>query len=139
MKPGQGQRAVAPATALRHPRAGGDPVHCLHALPPLHGAAPGTTIRVVEKQFYVYILASRRNGTLTTNLRRRVEEHKAKAFPGFTQQYGVDQLVHFEIHRSAEAAILREKQLKKWNRAWKISLIEESNPRWEDLYDAICR
>ena len=97
----------------------------------------------MEKQFYVYILASGRIGTLyigvTSNLIERVRQHKDKAFEGFTAHHGVDKLVHFEIHSSSEAAITREKQLKKWNRAWKISLIEETNPRWDDLYDAICR
>ena len=97
----------------------------------------------MEKQFYVYILASKRNGTLyigvTSDLVRRVEQHKTKLFPGFTERYGVAQLVHFEIHASAQSAMVREKQLKKWNRAWKIRLIEESNPRWDDLYDAICQ
>jgi putative endonuclease len=99
--------------------------------------------RAMVEQFYVYILASKRNGTLyvdvTSDLIQRVGQHKAKMFPGFTTEYGVDQLVYFEIHASVDAAITREKQLKKWNRAWKIRLIEESNPRWDDLYDAICR
>ena len=94
-----------------------------------------------QKQFYVYILASARNGTLyigvTSNLARRVWEHRSKAICGFTSKYGVDKLVHFEVFDSAEAAIRREKALKKWNRAWKLRLVEKSNPDWEDLYERI--
>ncbi len=93
------------------------------------------------KQFYVYILASARNGTLyvgvTSNLAKRIWEHKSKAVQGFTSKYGVDKLVHFEICDSAEVAIGREKALKRWNRAWKLELIEKANPEWEDLYERI--
>jgi putative endonuclease len=87
---------------------------------------------------YVYILASQRNGTLyigvTSNLIRRVWEHKSKFVEGFTQQYGVDRLIWYEQHEELEHAIVREKQIKKWNRAWKIRLIEGANPYWNDLY-----
>ena len=87
--------------------------------------------------FYVYLLASKTRGTLyvgvTSDLVRRVWEHKCKAVPGFAARYGVDRLVWFENHDSAEAAIRREKQIKEWKRAWKTSLIEGENPYWIDL------
>jgi putative endonuclease len=87
--------------------------------------------------FYVYLMASRRNGTLylgvTNDLVRRVYQHKTKAIPGFTSRYGVDRLVWFESYDDPTTAITREKELKKWRRAWKIRLIEESNPNWRDL------
>jgi putative endonuclease len=93
--------------------------------------------------FYVYLLASRRHGTLylgvTNNLVRRVYEHKTKAAPGFTKRYNVDRLVWFEIHDEILSAIEREKELKKWRRDWKIRLIEESNPNWVDLYEGIAQ
>ncbi len=88
--------------------------------------------------FFVYLLASEPYGTLyiglTTNLSRRVWEHKNKLVPGFTAKYGVDRLVWFEIHDDREAALRREKQLKEWNRDWKINLIESNNRHWVDLY-----
>jgi putative endonuclease len=88
--------------------------------------------------YYVYLLASKKHGTLylgvTNDLVRRIYEHRTKAVPGFTSRYGVDKLVWFEIHDTAEAAITREKELKKWRRDWKVRLIEESNPEWVDLY-----
>jgi putative endonuclease len=94
-----------------------------------------------EKQFYVYILASRRNGTLyvgvTSNLVQRVWQHKEKQVEGFTAKYGADKLVYYEVHGGAEQAITREKQIKKWRRAWKIRMIEERNPEWRDLYEEI--
>lgn len=87
---------------------------------------------------YVYILASKRNGTLyigfTDNLLKRVWQHKNKLVDGFTKKYNVDKLVHFEVADCREGALQREKQLKKWNRAWKIKLVQETNPGWEDLY-----
>ena len=87
--------------------------------------------------FFVYILASKRNGTLyvgvTNNLVRRLTEHKAKLVPGFTRQYGVDQLVYFEMFDSILEARAREHSLKHWRRAWKIDLIEKLNPDWRDL------
>ena len=93
--------------------------------------------------YYVYLLANRKYGTLylgiTNDLVRRVYEHKAKAVPGFTAKYGVDRLVWFEIHEDPATAISREKELKKWRRDWKISLIERDNSDWLDLYDAIAR
>lgn len=90
---------------------------------------------------FVYLLASRRHGTLylgvTRDLARRVGQHKAKAVPGFTAQYGVDRLVWFEVHDNPTAAITREKDVKKWRRDWKIRLIEEQNPEWRDLFPVI--
>jgi putative endonuclease len=87
--------------------------------------------------FFVYILASKRNGTLyvgvTNNLARRMLEHKNKLVRGFTRQYGVDQLVYFEAFDSILEARAREHSMKRWRRAWKIKLIEEANPNWDDL------
>ena len=92
----------------------------------------------MEKQFCVYILASDRNGTLyvgvTSNLAKRIWEHKQDLVKGFTKEYGIHKLVWYEQHESAESAITREKRIKKWNREWKIRLIEEANPYWNDLY-----
>ena len=89
--------------------------------------------------YYVYILASRKNGTLyigvTNDLMRRVSEHKNELAPGFTRKYHIDKLVHFEQTTDVREAIAREKQLKKWKRAWKIKLIEATNPEWQDLYE----
>ncbi|WP_449254796.1 GIY-YIG nuclease family protein [Bosea sp. (in: a-proteobacteria)] len=88
--------------------------------------------------FHVYLLASGQHGTLyvgvTRDLARRVYEHKSKALPGFTQKYGIDRLVWYEEYPTAQEAIAREKDLKKWRRDWKIRLIEENNPLWSDLY-----
>jgi len=93
------------------------------------------------RSYYVYILASRIGGTLyigvTNDLIRRVAEHRLKLAKGFTKKYGVHRLVYFEQYDDAENAIRREKRLKKWNRAWKIRLIEELNPNWDDLYSGI--
>ena len=90
-----------------------------------------------------YILASSRNGTLyvgvTSNLGRRISEHKSGKTIGFAKQHGVTRLVYVELHETMEAAITREKQIKKWNRKWKLRLIESVNPRWNDLTDAINR
>jgi putative endonuclease len=87
--------------------------------------------------FFVYILASKRNGTLyvgvTNNLARRMSEHKGKLVPGFTRKYGVDLLVYFEAFDSVLEARAREHSMKRWRRAWKIKLIEASNPNWDDL------
>ncbi|KUG21800.1 excinuclease abc, c subunit-like [hydrocarbon metagenome] len=92
-------------------------------------------------QYYVYILASRKKGTLcigvTSDLARRIYEHKYDFVEGFTKQYKVHSLVYFEITESIESAIDREKKLKKWNRAWKIRLIERINPEWRDLYSEL--
>jgi putative endonuclease len=91
--------------------------------------------------FFVYILASRRNGTLyigmTDNLARRIWEHQSGAVPGFTKKYNVKVLVWYELHESRESAFQRERQLKKWNRAWKLQLIERRNPTWRDLTDEL--
>jgi putative endonuclease len=93
----------------------------------------------MNKQFYVYILASKRNGTLytgvTSNLIQRVWQHKNNMVKGFTKKYNVKILVYFEVTPNAESAIIREKQIKKWRRAWKLQLIEKKNPDWKDLYD----
>ena len=89
------------------------------------------------KQPVVYILANRPHGTLyigvTSNLAGRIEAHRSGAVKGFTERYGVHTLVYFEVHEDMYEAIQREKRLKKWNRAWKIRLIEEMNPGWKDL------
>ncbi|HTJ64459.1 MAG TPA: GIY-YIG nuclease family protein [Alphaproteobacteria bacterium] len=94
-----------------------------------------------EKQFAVYLLSSGRNGTIyigmTSNLPGRIWQHKNKVFPGFTARHDCDRLVYFEMFDDAEAAIQRERRLKEWRRAWKVALIEELNPRWEDLYPGI--
>ncbi|MDD5252262.1 MAG: GIY-YIG nuclease family protein [Patescibacteria group bacterium] len=91
----------------------------------------------MEKTFHVYILASHRHGTIyigvTSDLEKRLWEHKNNVVPGFTAKYGIHRLVYFEECGSAEAAITREKALKRWLRAWKIALIEKSNPDWRDL------
>ncbi len=88
--------------------------------------------------FSVYMLASHRNGTLylgmTDDLPRRVWEHREGVMPGFSREHGVKTLVWFEQHETRETAFQRERQIKKWNRAWKIRLIEDVNPRWQDLY-----
>ncbi len=93
------------------------------------------------KIYYIYILASQRNGTLyvgvTSNLIRRIFEHKNKLVAGFTSKYGVDRLVYFEEFGNIGQAIQREKRLKEWPRRWKLNLIEQDNPQWLDLYDDI--
>jgi putative endonuclease len=90
------------------------------------------------KQPCVYILASDRNGTVyvgvTSDLAKRIWEHKNDLVPGFTNRYGVHDLVWYELHDSMESAIAREKAIKAWKRYWKIELIEKSNPEWRDLY-----
>ncbi len=93
----------------------------------------------MEKNPSVYILASRRNGTLyigvTSDLHQRMAEHKQGLIEGFTKKYGVKLLVYYETHPTMDAAIRREKQLKEWRRLWKIRLIESMNPEWVDLFD----
>lgn len=95
----------------------------------------------MDKDYYVYILASKRNGTLyigiTSDLIKRVWEHKNKLIEGFSQKYNVGKLVYFEQIRDPETAIKREKRLKKYNRKWKLELIEKSNPEWKDLYSEL--
>jgi len=90
---------------------------------------------------FVYLLASRKDGTLylgvTRDLVRRIYEHKTKATPGFTSRYDIRRLVWFEIYDDPTTAIIREKQLKKWRREWKVALIEKENPDWRDLYGEI--
>ena len=96
----------------------------------------------MNERYAVYILAKRKNGTLyigiTSNLPQRVEQHKSLAAPSFTRRYGVTQLVHVERYADVNEAIAREKQLKGWNRAWKIRLIAQSNPEWNDLDPTAC-
>ncbi|MDP2111318.1 MAG: GIY-YIG nuclease family protein [Thiobacillus sp.] len=93
------------------------------------------------KQPCVYLLASQRNGTLyigvTSDLIKRVWEHKQDFVEGFTKQYGVHDLVWYEQHEDMLAAITREKTLKEWKRAWKLELIEKMNPEWKDLYEGL--
>ncbi|WP_457671293.1 GIY-YIG nuclease family protein [Thiolapillus sp.] len=93
------------------------------------------------KQPCVYILASKRNGTLytgaTSNLIKRVWEHKSNVVQGFTSKYGVHRLVWYELHEDMASAIQREKAIKHWKRAWKIRVIEEKNPQWRDLYPGL--
>jgi putative endonuclease len=115
---------------------------------PVSRAEIGPGFRRDDKQeelrvFYVYLRASKPQGTLdvgvTSDLPKRVFEHKSKAMPGYTARYGVDILVWFEASDTAEAAIRREKQIKEWRRKWKISLIEQDNPHWIDLYSSLTR
>ena len=95
----------------------------------------------MTKQPAVYILASKQNGTLyvgvTSNLQRRTWEHKNDLIDGFSKQYGIHRLVYYELYPDMVSAITREKQIKKWNRAWKLELIEEQNPDWNDLWEGI--
>ena len=95
----------------------------------------------MEKRFFVYLLATRKDGPLyvgvTSDLPSRIAQHKAKVVRGFTEKFNVDRLVWFEAHGNAEAAITREKQIKRWRRDWKVELIEKDNPEWRDLYETI--
>jgi putative endonuclease len=95
----------------------------------------------MQKHYFIYILASKRNGTLyigvTNDLLRRIFEHKEKKMSGFTKKYAVDKLVYYEESSDVNAAIAREKQLKRWKRAWKLKIIEEFNPNWEDLHNKL--
>src|SRR3989338_6637097 len=110
-----------------HPREGGEPVIKF--------------TKIMYKYYYVYILASKRNGTLyigmTNNLVRRVWEHKNKIFKGFTNKYNVNKLVYYEIFENVNEAIGYEKRIKKWNRLWKLRIIEEKNSTREDLSEKI--
>lgn len=94
-----------------------------------------------QRQPCVYIIASKRNGTLyvgvTSDPVRRIYEHKTDMVEGFTKKYGVHQLVYIETHNTMEQAITREKQMKEWKRQWKIELIETHNPEWNDLYETV--
>ncbi|MFN4295369.1 MAG: GIY-YIG nuclease family protein [Brevundimonas sp.] len=91
--------------------------------------------------FFTYIVASGRNGTIyvgsTDDLVTRVNQHKNKTFCGFTAKYGVDRLVWYEVFDSREAAFKRERRIKKWNRVWKLDLIEKANPGWDDLHERL--
>ena len=95
----------------------------------------------MNRQYYIYIMTNKRNTSVytgvTSSLKRRVYEHKEKLVDGFTKKYGVHRLVHFEETNDINSALTREKQLKKWNRKWKIALIEKNNPAWRDLYEDI--
>jgi len=95
----------------------------------------------MDKSPAVYILANKRNGTLyigvTSSLAKRVWQHKQNSVEGFSQKHQTHMLVYFEAHEEMSAAITREKQLKKWNREWKLKLIEKKNPEWLDLYSSI--
>ena len=96
----------------------------------------------MEKQYFVYLLASKPYGTLyvgvTSNLIQRVFQHKEGLVDSFTKKYDVHQLVYYEVHLDIREAILREKRLKKWNRQWKINLIEQNNPHWINLSIGLC-
>jgi putative endonuclease len=91
--------------------------------------------------FFVYIVASKRNGTLytgmTDDLLKRIWQHKEGVIPGFTRDYNVKDLVWYEAHETRESALVRERRMKKWNRAWKIELIEKDNPEWRDLSEGL--
>lgn len=95
----------------------------------------------MDERRIVYILTSKKNGTLytgvTCDLKKRVWEHKNKAIPGFTARYDVNQLVYFEMHEDYWTAANRERCIKEWKRQWKIELIEKNNPNWKDLYDEL--
>lgn len=95
----------------------------------------------MNKQYFVYIVARERNGTfyvgVTSDLPKRVWEHKNEVADGFTKKYGIRNLVYYEVFSDPENAIKREKRLKKWNRSWKMKVIEEQNPDWKDLYEQI--
>ena len=92
---------------------------------------------VSDRNYAVHILASKKNGTLyvgfTSDLHRRINEHKEKVVPGFTRRYGVSNLVYSEYHPTADDALARERSIKRWNRKWKLDLIESINPDWNDL------
>ena len=122
-----GERKALISPSLCHSRVGGNP----------GSDATVKKINYMQNTYYVYILASKRNGTLyigvTNNLERRMFEHKNGTFKGFTEQHHVHLLVYYECFNDIEHAIRKEKQLKKWNRDWKRNLIEKRNPEWIDL------
>ena len=97
---------------------------------------------MMDKQYYVYLLASKQYGTLytgiTSDLIQRIYQHKENLVDGFTKKYNVHQLVYYEIHLDVTEAILREKRIKKWKRQWKINLIAKDNPQWFDLSTGLC-
>ncbi len=94
-----------------------------------------------NKKYYVYLLSSQKNGTLyigvTSNLIRRIREHKEGKVEGFTKKYKIDKLVYYEVYGEVGMALYREKQLKKWKREWKLDLVEKENPNWKDLFDSL--
>lgn len=94
-----------------------------------------------DKKYYIYIMAKERNSTfyvgVTSDLVARIWQQKSNVVEGFTQKYGIHKLVYYEVFEDSENAILREKRLKKWNRTWKMRLIEEQNPEWNDLYETL--
>ena len=96
---------------------------------------------MTNKQFCVYIVTNRPRGTLyigvTSNLPQRIAQHREKLVEGFSKRYDLRNLVWFEVHETAESAIVREKQIKKWNRVWKLELVERTNPDWRDLFTDI--
>jgi putative endonuclease len=112
-----------------------------HARESGHPGATSTGMAAYAKHPCVYIVASDRNGTLytgvTSDIARRAWLHKTGVVDGFTKRYGVRRLVYFEFHETMPAAILREKQIKKWRRSWKLELIEKANPQWQDLYGSL--
>jgi putative endonuclease len=99
----------------------------------------GGMVWSMDKHPAVYILASKQNSTLyvgvTSDFEGRISEHKQDLIEGFTKKYGLHRLVYIEFHDTMDAAITREKQLKRWKRAWKMELIEKTNPFWRDLYE----
>jgi putative endonuclease len=110
---------------------------------PAQAGTQGQPVKDQETRPCVYILASRRNGTLyvgvTNDIARRTWVHRSDMVEGFTKRYQVHRLVYVEFHATMPDAILREKQVKKWRRAWKLELIERDNPQWHDLYDDLLR
>ncbi len=110
-------------------------------MPAFAGMTPCGMVNTMDKTYYVYILASKAYATLyigvTSDLHKRMWEHKNKVAEGFTKKYNVDRQVYFEQHHDIEYAIKREKNLKAWKRDWKIRLIEENNPHWLDLYPGL--
>lgn len=96
-----------------------------------------------QKQYYVYILAKARNSTfyvgITSDLKKRIWQHKNEVADGFTKKHGIKTLVYYEVFEDPENAIKREKRLKKWERSWKMKVIEQMNPHWNDLYEEICK
>jgi putative endonuclease len=126
-------------TSLRSEAEEGE-IHTQHVpIPTKVGIQKMVVNTSMYRSHYVYIMASRRNGTLyigeTDDLMRRVYEHKNDLVQGFTKRYGVHKLVYYEVCDGQEGALRREKQLKKWNTAWKLRLIEEVNPGWKDIYE----
>jgi putative endonuclease len=106
-----------------------------------HSREGGNPVFMNTKNYYVYILSSKRNGTLyigiTSGLKKRIFEHKNNLIDSFTKKYKVHNLVYYESTNDIKSALLREKRLKKWKRDWKIALIEKENPEWKDLYDSL--